>query len=188
MQSEQQQRRSILHFWPLVAMMLVFCVPLGASFYAFYTGNTQILGSSMGNKGTLVQPMIDLSPNFDKAPPTQWHIANVEQGACSQSCERRVWEIRQARIALGADSKELTRWIITDNPTPLSGEFASAAGDLNIAANVDAVVTTLDGYLVKPGSVVLLDHQLKAVLIYAPDTETKKILKDLNRLIKGKRS
>jgi len=175
-------------FTPLILMVLIVGVPFGGSYYSYFTGNTSWLGASEGNRGVLVNPLIDLNNIIEPNTDARWKIGMWIDRECSASCLDKLWEIRQARFALGKEAEQLHRFVVAETALELDDEFVKANGELEFLTGFEASTALLSAYGLSHGSVVVLDEENRAVLVYGADQSASDYLKDLNRLIKGKRS
>jgi len=187
-QSKDSVLTKLKRFAPLLLMVMIVGVPFGSSYYSYFTGNTSWLGASSGNRGQLVNPLVDLSAVVTPQTESRWKIGMWVEGTCTDGCLDKLWEIRQARFALGKEAEQLHRFVITDNEIDLDDAFLSANGEVELLTGFDASAKMLENYDVEHGSVVVLDADNRAVLVYSASQSASDYLKDLNRLIKGKRS
>ncbi len=183
-------KKSLLRLWPIAAMFLVFAVPLSASYYAYVTGDISWLGASKGNKGKLVAPNTSVADLMtgESSVDTKWHVVNIEGASCDAACEDRIWAVRQARIALGDEANQLTRWLVLDQSSEMNQAFEKVVGEVQHTTNAADWLARLAVHDIENGSLVLVDSHKNAVLVYPANTSAQLILKDMNRLIKGKRS
>ncbi len=119
----------------LSLMLLLVTVPIGLStlVYHFYAGNS---GFGTTSKGTLVQPVIDITelklldiedkPAYlgfeeltagvspDKYKPRPWQLLYFGSESCDAECQQRLYFLRQLHVRLGSDAKRVQRaYIVT---------------------------------------------------------------------------
>jgi cytochrome oxidase Cu insertion factor (SCO1/SenC/PrrC family) len=106
----------------LVVLAVLFFAPLGLSFYLYY-GRGWHPGSRV-NAGALIDPARPLpalalplqmggvtDPQFLKG---KWTFLYVQQGRCTDDCQRHLYDTRQVRTALDRDMDRVQRVFILD--------------------------------------------------------------------------
>ena len=187
--SDQPSRRARLQ---LVGLLLVFAAPVLAAYGYYYFGPTTA-GRSYGEL-LAVGPLPDVSLPRDNEPPMAWSalrgkwlLVMVDGGDCPASCRDKLYRIRQIRLALGKDQDRLDRvWLLSDGqprPDDLPGEYAGtrifrAQGSplLSALPEPEGVSSRDEFWLVDPlGNLVLR---------YPREFDPKRVIKDLERLLK----
>ena len=139
---------------------------------------------SPGNYGELIQPRPLAAPPV-AALRGKWILVTLDAAACDAACERKLYFVRQVRKAQGKEMDRIERlWLVTDGAQP-KGEL--------LAALEGAHVERADAKLVAqfPGDarrhIYLVDPLGNLMMRFPPDPEPKKVIKDLERLMKYSR-
>lgn len=118
----------------------------------------------------------------------KWVLLMVDSGKCDEFCRRKLFNLRQLRLAQGRDMERIERaWLISDNAAPP----ASVAGDFQGTWLIRAAGSELLGHL--PAGRAWADHIYvvdplgNLVLSYPRDADPTRIIKDLARLLKASR-
>jgi cytochrome oxidase Cu insertion factor (SCO1/SenC/PrrC family) len=106
----------------LVILAVLFFAPLGLSFYLYYGRDWRPAGRV--NAGALIDPARPLpalalplrqggvtDPQFLKG---KWTFLYVQQGKCTDGCQRHLYDTRQVRTALDRDMDRVQRVFIGD--------------------------------------------------------------------------
>lgn len=121
----------------------------------------------------------------------KWVLLTVNSSNCDEACQKNLYNIRQIRKAVGEDQRRVTRLLLlTDNSavSELKNTLQNYQG-MHIATGPDNAVQRITDLLKNPnekaeGGVYLIDPLGNFMMSYAPDTDAKLILKDLQRLLK----
>jgi hypothetical protein len=186
----------------LVALALIFFLPLAVSFYMYY-GPVGWRPASHVNRGDLIDPARPLpevslpvaahdadhpsKPDFLKG---KWTLLYVGAGNCSAACRTDLYNTRQIRIALNRDMDRVQRVFIAEGdccdwpyldaeqPDLLTVRATSAAAPLL------ALLPTIDGAAaLQAERVYLIDPLGNLMMSYAPTARPKGMLEDLKRLL-----
>lgn len=187
----------------LVLLFLVFAGPmLGAWLIA--TNEDWRPRTSVAH-GTLVSPIRPLPPltlqRLGGGPLSledlrgQWTLLYIGPSLCADVCQRTLYNMRQARLALGEDTHRVQRLMVltdTDHAEALARVLTQHQGLLVASAEGAALEEFLQHFHVtrndSPGlarRVYTLDPLGNLVLFYEPDADPKGLLKDLERLLKA---
>ncbi len=162
----------------LVALACVAPVVLATLAYYLDWGT----GGS-GNYGELIAPRTVEGAPLEKLRG-KWVLVTFDAAACDAYCEKKLYFMRQTRRAQGKEQLRLERlWLVTDSGKPRSellpaieGTHVAPAGELARAF---------------PGAaadhIYLIDPLGNLMLRFPRDPDPKKIIKDLNRLLKYSR-
>lgn len=187
---------------PLWLMLILFGIPYFISWYTYYTGDTLFLkqGKSQGQLISPVRPLpdfelkdIDGNVVHRQQFMGKWTLLLTGPSSCNETCLKSLWTIRQLRLALSVDRQRVQRVFLTrdaEHFAALREQVSAEHHGLKVFAVDDsaasqAVVKTLqhEGVL-NDFSLYLVDPLGNVMMYYPPATEGKKILKDLERLIK----
>lgn len=113
-----------------------------------------------------------------------WWVVQVLPGQCDADCAQSLYYSRQARTAQGKHMERVQRlWILSDSQAP-GAELLAQHPDLQLATISDrkALAGLLDPSAT--AALWLVDRRGLLVFRYAADTEPKRFIKELSKLIK----
>lgn len=186
----------------LVALALLFFLPLAVSFYLYY-GPAGWRPSSHVNHGDLIdpaRPLPDISlpvatpdgehagkPDFLKG---KWTLLYFGPGRCAAACRKDLYDTRQIRIALGRDMDRVQRVFLAEGDCCdwpyLKAEHADL---LTVRATPDAapllaLLPTQGGIApLQAERVYVIDPLGNLMMSYAPTAKPKGMLEDIKRLL-----
>ena len=183
----------------LIAIAVLFFVPLGLSFYLYY-GHPMLRPAGMVNHGELVQPPRPLpalalplfgsgttSPQFLRH---KWTFLYVGPGVCGERCRVALYDTRQIRTALNRDMRRVQRVFIASgdccdavflheqHPDLITVLATGAAAPLLAALPRYGGVAPLDA-----GRIYVIDPNGNLMMSYPPDAKPKGMLEDMKRLL-----
>ncbi|HEY6897603.1 MAG TPA: hypothetical protein VI279_10095 [Rhodocyclaceae bacterium] len=143
--------------------------------------------------GELLQPAValhgDLSTPEGAALPLaklegRWHLVVAGAGACNDNCLALLDNARRIHVALYKQMPQVDRlWLSNAANAVEASALRSQQPDLiaAVASNEARIGFDLD----RPGHrLYLMDPAGRVVMRYAPDTQPKAVLKDLERLLR----
>lgn len=175
-------------------LIAVLCVlPVVASYLAFYVWTPD----KTTNYGTLLAPTAvaqEASPNLDGQAFSvaqlrgRWILVYAGNSACDESCRQALYYMRQVRTALGKEMDRVERvWLLSDAGRPDEVLCKEHPG-LHI---VRGQGSALHAQLVPSGAtgrtVMTIDPLGNLILRFPPNPDPKRMLKDLERLLKASR-
>ena len=142
-----------------------------------------LASGSSGNYGELLPPRQVSGAPLEKLRG-KWILVSFDAPACDAYCEKKLSFMRQTRRAQGKEQLRVERlWLLTDAGQPRAG-----LQDLVEGAHV-APAAGLGGAF--PGTVTdhiyLVDPLGNLMLRFPREPDPKRIIKDLNRLLKYSR-
>ena len=165
----------------LAALGMLFALPVVASYLTYYVWKP----SASRSYGELL-PTTPLPPaTLSAAPDIQgkWVLLVVDSGRCDEACTRKLYLMRQVRLAQGKHMERIARaWVIDDGTPPapqLRGDFAGTVL-LDDAARWLPHLPAADG---ARRHIYLIDPLGNLVLRYPGDPDPKGLIKDLQRLL-----
>lgn len=170
----------------LLLMALIFLSPIVLSIltYNFWRPQSRINhGELLEVKPVPAMAMTDSHGHARSIAELQgkWLLLTVDQGACEESCQRKLYVMRQVIVAQGREQDRLERILILDN-----GNFNRDLVNKDPALLVFKVAQT--PLLPAEGAtypyIYLVDPRGNLVLRYSPAADPRKIVKDLTRLLK----
>jgi hypothetical protein len=192
-QASPARRRSLT---PLALVFLCALAPVVAAFVVYE--NPQWWPGER-NYGDLVQPQrpvpepaeltlttLDGQPFNLRDLAGKWVIVSADQGACPESCARKLFIARNAHASQGKNVDRLRRvWLITDN-APVPAEVMRAyEGTLMLRARPGQLQRFLpvapDGGLAGP--IWLIDPLGNLMMRFPDQADGVRVRKDLGRLL-----
>lgn len=197
-QSEQRRSRLLL-----ILVIAFFAAPVVLAWLAFYVF-PDWRPSGTVNNGELVEPVLHL-PDFNLATVDgtlldqtvfrgKWTLLVFVEGDCQTDCIRRLYDIRQIRLAQGKNIDRLQRLVLLNRTGPatatgkeLQAEFP---GLLVIPVSREANGKLISGFELdgedplSAGRLYLVDPLGNLMMHYAPDADPRAVIKDLERLLK----
>ena len=165
---------------PRAKVALIFAVCAAPFLLAWLAYDRGWTPRRAANYGELLEPRRlegPLAPLRGK-----WVLVTFDAAACPPACERKLYIVRQVRLALGKDAARIERlWLVTDGGRP-SARLVAAIEGAHIAA------TTIEAERAFPGElrahIYLVDPLGDLMMRYAADADPSRMIKDLERLLK----
>lgn len=181
--------------WKLFLIILVCAAPIILSYFTYYVIKPQ----SRTNYGTLLDPrdypipvlettLLDGAPVTLDAYKGKWIMLQVDQAACTVSCQSKLYDMRQLRLTQGKEMDRIERvWLITDDQpldTMLMREYD---GTHMLRANAKAIQAWLpvDAGTSVADHIYLIDPLGHLMMRYPKDADPNKIKKDIYKLLKA---
>lgn len=180
--------------WKLAAVVALCVAPVIVSYLMYYV----FPPAKKSNYGQLIEPQVTL-PVLDPGDAFgshkgQWVLVVVQSGACDEACARKLYFVRQTHASLGRDRDRVDMVLLKPDTEPLSAALKAAHPRLAVHALPKAAI---DRWFrapdAAPGSgaaedrVFVVDPQHNLMLVFPPDPEPSRTLKDLQRLLKASR-
>ncbi|MEL7022492.1 MAG: hypothetical protein AAGL69_02025 [Pseudomonadota bacterium] len=162
-------------------LALVFFGPLAAAVALYYTGN--IRGGQV-NYGELLEPALSLDEklHFDTGTRGRWTLLLVVGGACEETCEKTLIDLRQIRLATGREIERIERMVVSDEP--IAAEVIEAHPGLHVIGPGENVALISAIQPLQRERVYIIDPVGNVILSYPTQPERKPFLKDLRKLLK----
>lgn len=177
----------------LIAIFVVCAAPFVLGTLAYYFFPT----SARTNYGDLIppQPLPDAALRTADGGQLQlsalkgkWVMVQLNEGNCLEPCERKLFNMRQTRLAQGAEAGRIERlWVVLDEDPPAATTPDLYEGMI-IARPVDPALTAaFPAQRDVREHIYLIDPLGNLMMRFPPDPDPKKIIKDLQRLLKVSR-
>ncbi|WP_026076014.1 SCO family protein [Noviherbaspirillum massiliense] len=183
--------------WKLFAVLAVCAAPVLASYFAYYVVKPQ----GRTNYGTLLDPrsypvpalglhLLDGIPVTLDAYRGKWVMLMVSDADCPEACRKKLYDMRQLRLAQGKDMDRIERvWLITDDKpldTLLMREYD---GTHMLRAQPHKLKNWLPAEVDTRQSdhIYMIDPLGNLMMRFPKDADPNKIKKDLSRLLKASR-
>lgn len=178
----------------LLLIGLVCAAPVVVSYFMFYVAQP----SGTMNYGDLVEPRplpattlagLDGKP-FELAQlKGRWVMLTVDSSRCEDRCRQKLYYMRQVRTAQGKEMERVERvWLLRDQGQPDAKLLADYPGMHVARLSSDELLEVLPA---KDGGtaahVYLVDPLGNVMLRYPEGPEPKRMIKDLERLLKYSR-
>ena len=118
----------------------------------------------------------------------KWVLVHADSGACADPCRRQLYYMRQVRLAQGANRDRIERvWLLTDD-TPPAAELAPLLDGVEVVrAKGSALLAALPAARAPSDHVYVVDPLGNLMLRFPRDPDPKRMIKDLQRLLKVSR-
>ena len=173
----------------LLLLMALFAAPIAASFLAYRYSHRP----PTANHGELLLPPAEvLSRPFERAGGGtfsftelrgRWVLVAADSGACPEACQRKLYLVRQVRLAMGRNAERIARvFVIDDGKAPDLAALAPYAGTEVVlrppgVAPAPILADRSHVYLVDPHGNVMMRWDAKA--------EPKGMIRDLELLLRA---
>lgn len=184
--------------WKLFAILAVCAAPVIASYFTYYVIKPQ----SRTNYGTLIDPRtypipatlatsaLDGTPAALRAYKGKWVMLSVDDADCADACRKKLYEMRQLRLAQGKDMERIERvWLITDAQPIETMLMREYDGTRMLRASAEAVKGWLptDAGTAPSDHLYMIDPLGNLMMRFPKDADPNKIKKDLVKLLKASR-
>lgn len=184
----------------LILIFLLFAAPFILAWIAFHFWKP----SSFTNKGTLVNPVIQLAElpvsvmakeraagKWSAQEPLngKWVLLHFGDLPCDAACESRLVDMRQVHAALGKNQPRVQRAFAIRSGT-LDPAFAARVPDLVWigGAELSAALTKAVPQGAPAGEMILIVDPLGNLMMrHGPGADLKGVIKDMERLLKASR-
>jgi hypothetical protein len=185
-------------FRTLYLLAAVCIAPVVASYTAYYI----MPPAGRTNYGDLIEPQRPLPAlalreldgrAVDAASLRgRWLMVQVDGGDCGETCQRKLWQMRQVRLTAGKDADRVERiWLISDSaplPTIVMREYEGtrflradpAELKLFLALPTDSGVDLAD-------HIWMIDPLGNLMLRWPKDADPNRMKRDLAKLLKASR-
>jgi hypothetical protein len=164
----------------LVLLALVFALPVVASFLAWWL---DLAPGATGNYGTLLKPRpVAAAPVA--ALKGRWVLVQLDDGACGEACERKLYFMRQVRRAQGREMQRVERlWLVTDGVAPAGALRAAIEG--TVIAPAGAALADFPAEGSPRDHIYLIDPLGNLMMRFPSDPDPKRVIKDLKQLLRA---
>lgn len=199
--SGEVKRGSYKPLWWLIALC-AFPYIAGTLWYQY---RDALPTNETTNYGQLIEPVREISDvdlillDGTQKPLAEfrkkWLMLYILDGECSEDCLKNVYYMRQIRKAMAQDRFRISRLMVLDNPSLMSGELEKVVSeypDMYIATMQPEHQRQLYGSI-QSGSeniyrkIMLIDPLGNFMMQYPKEPSPEKVLKDIKRLLKVSR-
>lgn len=181
--------------WKLFAILAVCAAPVVASYLAYYVIKPQ----ARTNYGTLLDPRsypmpaldastLDGKPGGLDAYRGKWIMLQVDVADCPQTCQDKLFQMRQLRLTQGRDQDRIERvWLVTDRQPVTTLLLREYDGTHLLRVKPQALQAWLPGAAgtTPADHIYLIDPLGNLMMRFPKNGDPNKIKKDLTRLLKA---
>ena len=183
-----KRRRTVL--WVMLAVTIA---PVAASYliYFFWPPSRTV------NYGELIEPrplpdarlaLADGTPFRLSSLRGKWILVTVDSAACDAYCEKKLYYMRQVRLAQGNEMERVERvLLINDDATLVPDKLATYAGTWLIRAGGSNILGLFPAQGIRSAHIYLIDPLGNLMMRYPPEPDARRMIKDLKRLLKASR-
>ena len=179
--------RSRASLWLIIGLCVAPVVASYLTFY-FFTPKAQVnYGELVGTRPlpVVAMPVTDGSPFGLERLRGKWVLRFADGGTCAADCAKKLFTIRQLRLAQGREMNRIERvWLINDSATPAAGAVEPFAGTWLVRAAGSDLLKALPAENGVERFIYLADPLGNLVLRYPLDADPSLIIKDITRLLK----
>ncbi len=118
----------------------------------------------------------------------KWVLLMADAAACDDYCTRKLYVLRQSRLAQGEDMGRIERvWLMTDEATVPARTLSAYEGTWFVRAAGSALLGQLPFQTMLAEHIYIIDPLGNIVLRYGRDADPVGIIKDISRLLKASR-
>ena len=200
-QSPPPRNKIYRGYWVLIALAVLFIGPFVAAWSYYTSGNNWV--PSKINYGELLTPVRSIKPlSLTTADggsfatdnlAGKWSLLFIEPNVCKEACQQTLYNIRQARLALGENMERVQRYIATlpniQQPTQfqqeLSKKFAGTE-HVQVGATPEQLAQQFatNTQALNLGQIYLIDPLGNIIMRYPATIGPEAIYNDLKRLLK----
>jgi hypothetical protein len=195
-ETEQKQRSK--GRWKLLLVLAVCAAPVIASYLSYYV----IKPEGRTNYGTILDPrkypMPELNahllgtaqplPDGLNAYQGKWIMLTADSGNCDKLCEKRLYDIRQLRLAQGKEMDRIERvWLVTDEQPIETRLLREYDGMHVLTVSSSALKTWLpteQGTQIQD-HIYIIDPLGNLMMRFPKDADPNKIKKDITKLLRA---
>lgn len=182
----EQQRRGRIK---ALAIFLACLVPFVAAYVTFYFWTPD----SRMNYGELL-PVRSLPEVLGARPDGmvltaadlrgKWVLVQADSGACAERCQKKLYNMRQVRLAQGKNFERVERvWLVLDDASPVAEpKLTEGVHVLRPKDRASLAAFPADGDV--RDHVYLVDPMGNVMLRFPKEGDPKRMVKDLQRLLK----
>ncbi|HYD93784.1 MAG TPA: cytochrome C oxidase subunit I [Noviherbaspirillum sp.] len=194
----EQSKQKNAGRWKLFLVLAVCASPVIASYLTYYV----IKPEGRTNYGALVDPRAHPIPaalgavSLDGKPASldaykgKWVMLQVGDAECGNDCRKRLYDMRQLRLAQGKDKDRIERvWLITDDKPLETMLMREYDGTHMLRARPDSLKSWLpaDSGTTAADHIYMIDPLGNLMMRFPKDADPNKIKKDIAKLLKASR-
>ena len=175
----------------LLLIIGIFIAPILASYLAYYVWTPK---GGATNYGDLVAASLpDVATTDINGKPFhlgelkgKWVLMTVDVASCDDSCESKLFLIRQIRLTFGKDADRIERlWVVSDNGMPVQSLKEKYEGMWMVRSKDSGLLGKLPVKGQLNDHIYLIDPHGNLVMRYNRNPDMKKMKKDIDTLFKA---
>ena len=177
----------------MLLVLLVCAAPVIASYVSYYflkpDGRTNY-GSLLEVKALSPAPLalLDGKPFAMSAFKGKWVLITIDGGTCLDACIRKLYAMRQVRLATGKEKERIERaWLVNDRAALSTITMREYDGTRMLRAPGAPVLDEFPAVQRVEDHIYLIDPLGNLVLRFPKDADPARMKKDLDRLLKYSR-
>lgn len=192
---EKVNKRTSAGRWKLFAVLAVCAAPIIFSYFTYYV----IKPEGRTNYGTILDPRLYPMPKLGSsllggeakeldAFKGKWIMLQIDSGACAESCQKKLYEMRQLRLIQGKEMDRVERvWLVTDE-MPIDTALIRMFDSMHI---LKVNVNTLKSWLPLEPDAQLQDHIFmidplgNLMMRFPKNADPQKMKKDIAKLLRA---
>ena len=177
-------------FW---LILVVAAAPVAASYLAYFFWAPR----HTVNYGELIEPRPLPDPALklaDGAPfrlshlKGKWVLVSIDAGRCDAECEKKLVYLRQLRLTQGKDMERVERaWLVSDMAEPRGETVAAFPGTWIARAAGTGLIEAFPAPRAPADHIYVIDPLGNLMMRFPPDPDSRRLIKDLSRLLKASR-
>lgn len=188
--SDAAPKRRLASLWLIIGLS---AAPVLAAYvmYYFLPPRAQV------NRGELLEPrplpgagleLLDGSVFNLSRLKGKWVLAIVDSARCDEPCRRKLYSLRQVRLAQGRNMDRVERlWLIADRADPDPALAAGFEGTWFVRAASSAVLAAFPAAGAASDHIYIIDPLGNLIMRYAGNADPRDVVKDMERLLKASR-
>ena len=183
----ENARPSRASLWLIIALCAAPVIASYLTFYFFAPAAKVNYGELVGTRPLPVVTLrlVDGTPFGLERVRGKWLLLMADSGKCGTDCEKKLFTLRQLRLAQGREKERIERiWLINDGAVPAAQAIEPFAGTWPVQAAGSDLVRALPAENGVERYLYLADPLGNLVLRYPADADPSRIIKDITRLLK----
>ena len=192
---EKVNKRTSAGRWKLFAVLAVCAAPIVFSYFTYFV----IKPTGRTNYGDILDPRLYPMPKLGgsllggeakelNAFKGKWIMLQVDSGACTEACQKKLYDMRQLRLIQGKEMDRVERvWLITDEQ-PIDTILIRAFDGMHfLKVNLSAVKSWLpletDTQL--QDHIFMIDPLGNLMMRFPKNADPQKMKKDIAKLLRA---
>ena len=181
--------------WKLFLVLAVCAAPMLLSYLFYFV----IKPEGRTNYGAILDPRLYPIPKLDSvllggeskelsAYKGKWLMLQIDSGSCATACQKKMYDMRQLRLAQGKEMDRMERvWLITDDQpidTVLIREY-DGTHMLKVSADKLKKWLPVDANTQISDHIYMIDPLGNLMMRFPKDADPNKIKKDISKLLRA---